>query len=157
MGKAFLARGNGDGTFAAAQQLGAFAIVGTNAPVFSYVMGAQLHATGYLDLLVEDVANPSLLTLTTDSSGLLVRIVGTKLGSGTGPMVAADLNGDGHTGLVIQSVLGGAANVFLGSADGLLTAAGSYAGSSAIQSMLLHDVDGDGHPDLGARSSEWTD
>ncbi len=78
----------------------------------------------------------------------MVRIVGTKLESGTGPMVAADLNGDGHTDLVIQSVLGGAVDVFFGSADGLLTAAGSYAGSSAVQSMLLHDVDGDGHPDL---------
>jgi hypothetical protein len=148
LGKAFLARGNGDGTFAAAQELGTFAIVGTNAPVFRYVRGAQLHDTGYLDLLVEDVANPSILTLTTDSSGILVRIVGTKLQSGTGPMEVADLNGDGHTDLVIQSVLGGTANVFLGSADGLLVAAGTYAGSSAVQSMLLHDVDGDGHPDL---------
>lgn len=146
-GRAYLARGNGDGTFAAAQELGTFAIVGTNAPVFSYVMGAQLHDTGNLDLLVEDVANPSLLTLTIDS-GVLVRIVGTKLQSGTGPMVAADLNGDGHTDLVIQSVPGGAANVFWGSTDGLLTAAGTYAGSSAVQSMLLHDVDGDGRPDL---------
>jgi hypothetical protein len=148
LGKVYLARGNGDGTFAAAQELGTFAIVGTNAPVFSYVMGAQLHDTGYLDVLVEDVANPSLLTLTTDSSGTLIRIVGTKLESGTGPMVAADLNGDGHTDLVIQSVAGGAANVFLGSADGLLVAAGTYAGSRPVQSMLLHDVDGDGHPDL---------
>jgi Bacterial Ig-like domain (group 3)/FG-GAP-like repeat/FG-GAP repeat len=148
LGKAYLARGNGDGTFAAAQELGTFAIVGTNAPVFSYVMGAQLHDTGYLDLLVEDVANPSLITLTTDSSDTLIRIVGTKLESGTGPMVAADLNGDGHTDLVIQSVLGGAADVFLGSADGLLVAAGAYAGSSPVQSMLLHDVDGDGHLDL---------
>jgi hypothetical protein len=147
-GRFYLARGKGDGTFAAAQELGTFAIVGTNAPVFSYVMGAQLHDTGYLDLLVEDVANPSLITLTTDSSGTIIRIVGTKLQSGTGPMAAADLNGDGHTDLVIQSVLGGAANVFLGSADGLLVAAGTYAGSSAVQSMLLHDVDGDGHPDL---------
>jgi hypothetical protein len=147
-GIVYLAHGNGDGTFAAAQELGTFAIVGTNAPVFSYVMGAQLHDTGYLDLLVEDVANPSLLTLTTNSSGVLVRIVGTKLDSGTGPMATADLNGDGHTDLVIQSVLGGTANVFLGSANGLLTAAGSYAGSSPVQSMLLHDVDGDGHPDL---------
>jgi len=153
LGKAYLARGNGDGTFAAAEELGTFAIVGTNAPVFSYVLGAQLHDTGYLDLLVEDVANPSLLTLTTDSSGILVRIVGTKLQSGTGPMVAADLNGDGHTDLAIQSVLGGTvsggtADVFLGSADGLLTAAGTYAGSTPVQSMLLHDVDGDGHLDL---------
>jgi hypothetical protein len=147
-GRVYFARGNGDGTFAAAQQLGTFAIVGTNAPVFSYVMGAQLQDTGYLDLLVEDVANPSLLTLTTDSSGTLIRIVGTKLQSGTGPMVAADLNGDGHTDLVIQSVAGGTANVFLGSADGLLVAAGAYASSSPAQSMLLHDVDGDGHPDL---------
>ncbi|MGD0444160.1 MAG: FG-GAP-like repeat-containing protein [Edaphobacter sp.] len=147
-GIVYFAHGNGDGTFAAAQQLGTFAIVGTNAPVFSYVMGAQLQDTGYLNLLVEDVANPSLITLTTDSSGTLVRIVATKLESGTGPMVAADLNGDGHTDLVIQSVAGGAADVFLGSADGLLTAAGSYAGSSAVQSMLLHDVDGDGVLDL---------
>jgi hypothetical protein len=153
LGKVYLARGNGDGTFAAAQELGTFAIVGTNAPDFRYVMGAQLHDSGYLDVLVEDVANPSLLTLTTDSSGTLVRIVGTKLQSGTGPMVAADLNGDGHTDLVIQSAVngtaaGGTANVFLGSADGLLTAAGTYAGSSPVESMLLHDVDGDGHLDL---------
>ena len=150
LGKVFFAHGNGDGTFAAAQQLGTFAIVGTNVPAFRYVMGAQLHDTGYLDLLVEDVANPSLITLTTDSSGTLIRIVGTKLESGTGPMAAMDLNGDGHTDLVIQSVAGGAVNVFLGSADGdgLLTAAGTYAGSSAVESMLLHDVDGDGHPDL---------
>src|SRR5260370_5662484 len=144
-GRVFLAHGNGDGTFAPAQQLGTFAIVGTNAPDFRYVMGAQLHDTGYLDVLVEDVANPSLLTLTTDSSGTLIRLVGTKLQS-VGPMVAADLNGDGHTDLVIQS--GGTANVFLGSADGLLVAAGTYAGSSAVESMLLHDVDGDGHLDL---------
>ncbi len=97
---------------------------------------------------MEDVANPSLITLTTDSSGVLVRIVGTKLATGTGPMVAADLNGDGHTDIVIQSVSGGVADVFLGSADGLLTASGTYAGSSAVQSMLLHDVDGDGRLDL---------
>jgi hypothetical protein len=148
LGKVFLALGNGDGTFAPAQQLGTFAIVGTNAPLFSYVMGAQLHDTGYLDILVEDVANPSLITLTTDSSGTLIRIVGTKLESGTGPMATADLNGDGHTDLVIQSVSGGAADVFFGSADGLLQAAGTYSGSSPVQSMLLGDVDGDGHPDL---------
>jgi Bacterial Ig-like domain (group 3)/FG-GAP-like repeat len=147
-GQVFLALGRGDGTFAPAQQLGTFAIVGTNAPLFSYVMGAQLHDTGYLDILVEDVANPSLLTLTTDSSGTLTRIVGTKLESGTGPMATADLNGDGHTDLVIQSVSGGAADVFFGSADGLLQTAGTYTGSSPVQSMLLHDVDGDGHPDL---------
>jgi hypothetical protein len=148
LGRVFFAHGNGDGTFAAAQELGTFAIVGANAPVFRYVMGAQLHDTGYLDLLVEDVANPSVITLTTDNSGTLVRIVATKLESGTGPMIAADVNGDGHTDLVIQSVAGGAADVFLGSADGLLTAAGTYAGSSAVQSMLLHDVDGDGRLDL---------
>jgi hypothetical protein len=148
MGRVYMAHGRGDGTFAPAQQLGTFAIVGTNAPQFRYVMGAQIHDTGYLDVLIEDVANPSLLILTTDSSGTLIRLVGMKLASGTGPMVAADLNGDGHMDLVIQSVAGGAANVFLGSADGLLTAAGTYAGSSPVQSMLLHDVDGDGHPDL---------
>ncbi len=148
LGKVFLALGKGDGTFAPTQELGTFAIVGTNAPLFSYVMGAQLHDTGYLDILVEDVANPSLITLTTDSSGTLIRLVGTKLESGTGPMAAADLNGDGHTDLVIQSVSGGAADVFFGSADGLLQAAGAYTGSSPVQSMLLHDLDGDGHPDL---------
>jgi hypothetical protein len=151
-GKVFLAHGNGDGTFAKPQELGTFAIVGTNAPDFRYVMGAQLHDTGYLDVLIEDVANPSLLTLTTDSSGTLIRLVGTKLHS-VGPMIAADLNGDGHTDLVIQSVSagtasGGTVNVFFGSADGLLTAAGAYVGSSAVESMLLHDVDGDGHLDL---------
>ncbi len=147
-GRVFLARGNGDGTFAPTQELGTFAIVGSNAPVFRYVMGAQLHDTGYLDILVEDVANPSLLTLTTDGSGTLIRLVGTKLQSGTGPMAAADLNGDGHTDLVIQSTSGGAADVFFGSADGLLTAAGAYTGSTPVESMLLHDVDGDRHPDL---------
>jgi hypothetical protein len=146
-GVVFFAKGNGDGTFAAPQMLGTFAIVGTNVPVFRYVMGAQLHDTGDMDLLVEDTANPSLITLTTDGQ-TLIRIVATKLASGTGPMVAADLNGDGHMDLVIQSTLGGVADVFFGSADGLLTAAGAYAGSSAVQSMLLHDVDGDGHLDL---------
>jgi hypothetical protein len=97
-GKVYLARGNADGTFAAAQELGTFAIVGTNAPVFRYVIGAQLQDTGYLDPLVEDVANPSLITLTTDGSGTLIRIVGTKLGSGTGPMVVADLKLVRHFG-----------------------------------------------------------
>ncbi|WP_353072298.1 FG-GAP-like repeat-containing protein [Tunturiibacter gelidoferens] len=148
LGKAYLALGRGDGTFAPAQELGTFAIVGTKAPQFLYVMGAQLHDTGPLDLLVEDAANPALITLTMDESGTLVRIVGTRLANGVGPMATADLNGDGHTDLVIQSVAGGAADVFLGLTDGLLTAAGTYAGSSAAQSMLLHDVDGDGHPDL---------
>jgi hypothetical protein len=51
-GKVFLAHGNGDGTFATPQELGTFAIVGTNAPDFRYVIGAQLHDTGYLDVLV---------------------------------------------------------------------------------------------------------
>jgi hypothetical protein len=148
LGKAYLALGNGDGTFAPAQQLGTFAILGTNAPQFLYVMGAQLHDAGYMDLLVEDAANPSLITLTSDESGTLVRIVGTQLRSGIGPMATADLNGDGHTDLVIQSVTGGGADVFLGSSDGLLTPSGVYAGSTAAQSMFLYDVDDDGHPDL---------
>src|ERR1700733_10930402 len=152
LGKVFFAKGNGNGIFGPAGEWGTFAIGGTNAPVFSYVMAAQLHDAGYMDLLVEDVANPSLITLTTDG-GTLVRIVGTKLETGVGPMVAADLNGDGHTDLAIQSVLGGGGDVFLGSADGLLTAAGAYAGSSAVESMLLHDVDGDGHPDLVVEGS----
>ncbi len=147
-GKAYLALGNGDGTFAPAQQLGTFAILGTNAPLFRYVMGAQLHDTGFMDLLVEDAANPSLITLTSDESGTLVRIVGTELRRGVGPMATADLNGDGHIDLVIQSVIAGEADVFLGSADGLLTPARVFPGSSATQSMLLHDVDDDGHPDL---------
>jgi len=148
LGKAYLALGNGDGTFRPAQELGTFAILGTNAPQFSYVMGAQLHDTGTLDLLVEDSANPSLITLTSDASGVLVRIVGTRLPGGVGPMATADLNGDGHADLVIQSVVGGMVDVFLGSTDGLLTSFGSFAGSSATRSMLLHDVDDDGHPDL---------
>ncbi len=95
--------GNGDGTFAATEQLGTFAIVGTTAPVFRYVMGAQAPRHGVYGCAGGDVANPSLITLTTDSSGTLIRIVATKLPSGTGPMVASDLNGDGHTDLVIQS------------------------------------------------------
>ena len=154
LGKAYLALGRGDGTFAPAQELGTFAIVGMNAPQFRYVMGAQLHDTGYLDLLVEDVANPSLITLTSDESGTLVRIVGTQLRDGVGPMATADLNGDGHTDVVIQSVAGGTADVFLGSTNGLLTASGTYAGSSRVQSMLVHDVDGDGHPDLVLEAAE---
>jgi hypothetical protein len=154
LGKAYLALGKGDGTFAPAQELGTFAIMGTNAPRFRYVTGAQLHDTGYLDLLVEDAANPSLITLTSDESGTLVRIVGTQLPGGVGPMETADLNGDGHTDPVIQSVAGGTADVFLGSTDGLLTAFGTYAGSSAAQSMLLHDVDSDGHPDLVLEGAE---
>jgi hypothetical protein len=146
-GMVFLARGNGDGTFAATQLLGTFATVGTNVPVFQYIIGAQLTDSGYMNLLVEDVANSALISLTTDGA-MLLRIVATKLLSGTGPMVAADLNGDGHTDLVVQTTSGGVADVFLGSADGSLTAAGAYAGSSAVQSMLLHDVDGDGRLDL---------
>jgi hypothetical protein len=148
LGRAYLALGNGDGTFRPAQELGTFAILGTDAPQFRYLMGAQLHDTGYMDLLVEDAANPSLITLTSDESGVLVRIVGTRLPGGVGPMATANLNGDGHTDLVIQSVVGGAVDVFLGSADGLLTILGSFSGSSATRSMLLHDVDDDGHPDL---------
>lgn len=148
LGRAYLALGNGDGTFRPAQELGTFAILGTDAPQFRYLMGAQLHDTGNLDLLVEDAANPSLITLTSDASGVLVRIVGTRLQGGVGPMATADLNGDGHTDLVIQSIAGGTVDVFLGSTDGLLTAFGSFAGSSATRSMLLHDVDYDGHPDL---------
>ena len=148
IGKVFLALGTGDGTLAPAQELGTFAIVGSNAPQFRYVMGAQLHDTGPLDLLVEDAANPSLIILTMDNSETLVRIVGTQLPDGVGPMASADLNGDGHTDLVIQSVAGGKADVFFGSADGLLATAGSYAGSRPVQSMLLHDVDDDGRPDL---------
>lgn len=148
LGKAYLALGNGDGTFRPAQELGTFAILGTNAPEFRYVMGEQLHDKGTLDLLVEDAANPSLITLTSDESGVLVRIVGTRLQGGVGPMATADLNGDGHTDLVIQSVVGGVVDVFLGSTDGLLTLFESFAGSSTTRSMLLHDVDDDGHPDL---------
>ncbi|WP_353068261.1 FG-GAP-like repeat-containing protein [Tunturibacter empetritectus] len=148
LGKAYLALGNGDGTFRPAQELGTFAILGTNAPQFRYVMGAQLHDTAYLDLLVEDASNPSLITLTSDESGVLVRIVGTRLPGGVGPMATADLNEDGHTDLLIQSVVGGAVDVFLGSTAGLLTPFASFTGSSATRSMLLHDVDDDGHPDL---------
>jgi hypothetical protein len=147
LGKAYLALGNGDGTFRPAQELGTFAILGTSAPQFRYLMGAQLHDTGSLDLLVEDAANPSLFTLTSDESGVLVRIVGTRLPGGVGTMATGDLNGDGHADLVIQSVAGGV-DVFLGSSDGLLTPFGSFAGSSATRSMLLQDVDDDGHPDL---------
>src|SRR5260370_29022877 len=65
-GRVFLAHGNGDGTFAPAQELGTFAIVGANGPDFRYGMGARLHDSGYRDLLGEDAANPSFLRLPTE-------------------------------------------------------------------------------------------
>ncbi len=147
-GKVFLAKGNGDGTFAAPVGLGTFAQIGTNTPQLSYLMGARLHDTGYLDLLVEDVANSALFELTADSSGTLVRLVGIRLADGAGPMATADLDSDGHTDLVIQGITGGAIDVFLGSANGILQTPTRYRGVSGVQSMLLHDVDADGHPDL---------
>lgn len=147
-GRVYFAKGNGDGTFAPATQLGTFAQIGTNTPQLSYVVGAHMHDTGYLDLLVEDTANSALFELTADSSGVLVRLIGMQLPDGTGPMATADLNGDGHTDLVIQGQRTGTVDVMLGSVDGILQPPTRLAGATGIQSMLLHDLDGDGHPDL---------
>lgn len=139
-GKVFEARGNGDGTFAAPEELGTFAIGGTNAPQFGYVMGAQMHDTGRMDLLVEDMANLSLLALRSDSSGVQVRVVETKLQSGAGPMFTADLNGDGHMDLVIRPVSGGVADVLLGSAEGLPGGASADTESNSVQSYSAAQV-----------------
>lgn len=147
-GRVYFAKGNGDGTFAPATQLGTFAQIGANTPQLSYVVGARMHDTGYLDLLVEDIANSALFELTADSSGVLVRLIGMQLPDGTGPMATADLNGDGHTDLVIQGQRTGTVDVMLGSVDGILQPPTRVAGATGIQSMLLHDLDGDGHPDL---------
>ena len=154
LGCVFFAHGNGDGTFAPTVQLGTFAQVGTNVPQLTYLAAAPMHPSGYLDLLVEDVANSSLIELTADSSGTLVRLYAIRLPDGTGPMFTADLNGDGNTDLVIQSTpIGGSAttttaDVFFGNPDGILTSPTSYPGPTGIGSMILQDVDADGHPDL---------
>jgi hypothetical protein len=147
-GRVFFAQGHGDGTFGPPTELGTFAQIGTATPQFSYVMGARMHDTGDLDLLVEDVANSALFELTSDSSGTLVRLIGIRLPDGAGPMTTADLNGDGHTDLLIQGISGRAVDVFLGSANGILQKPISYTGRNGVQSMLLHDLDADGHPDL---------
>lgn len=153
LGKVYMAFGKGDGTFAPAVEMGTFAIIGTNVPDVRYLLGVHLHDTGFVDLLVEDVANSALYTLTGDSSGVLVRLVGTRLADGAGPIFPADLNGDGHTDLVINSLSTNTADVFLGSPDGILAPPTRYTGVNGIRSMLLHDLDGDGHPDLIAEDT----
>jgi len=144
-GRVYYAAGHGDGTFADPVQLGTFAIVGTRSPQFPYIKAAQLHESGYLDLLVEDAANPSLITITMDPNGTIVRLIGTVLKDGIGPMLTADLNGDGHLDLIIHALAGNVANVFLGSANGILQAPTSYPG---VHSLLLHDMDNDSHLDM---------
>ena len=144
-GRVYFAAGRGDGTFADPVELGTFAIVGTKPPEFRYIKAARLHDSGYLDLLVEDAANPSLITITTDPNGTIVRLIGTVLRDGVGPMFTADLNGDGHLDLIIQGRASYTADVFLGSANGILQAPRSYPG---VHSLLLHDMDNDSHLDM---------
>lgn len=142
-----MARGLGDGTFGPARQMGAFAFTGEKAARVGWMGALASGAPGYLDLLVEDVANGVMLDLRSDGSGVLLGETQVMLPHGAGPVAVAKV--DGRAEVVVAGA--GAVDVLRADGAGGLVVVGNVSLDGVLgtaRAVAVGDVDGDGRADV---------
>lgn len=132
---------------AGARELGAFAFAGEEAARVGWMGALASGSPGYLDLLVEDVANGVMLALRSDGSGVLLRETRIVLPHGAGPVAVAEVNGRAE---VVVAGAGAIDVLWADSAGGLVVVGSVSLGRvrGTMQAVAMGDVDGDGRADL---------
>jgi hypothetical protein len=155
-----VAPGNGDGTFGAVQQTVTYPTYAggqsqsTGPHVFQYLQAVQLHSTGPLDVVAEDITYGAFSDLCLQAGHFVNRSFNVQ-DIGYGPMTFADLTGNGRLDMVLESTVNHTATVLLNRNDNVIFAPGNYAYQAGnVYSTLFRDTDGDGIADMIAQGAD---
>ena len=168
LGTVAVLKGNGDGTFQAAQ----------TQPLSGFptaLVAGDFNHDGKLDVAFEEsttgpqgftdpvslfaLPGPEIEILTGDGHGTLTSTAIIPLVGGTGlRLVSADLNGDGYADLALNQISSGNVLVLLNKRDGTFASPATYATVSGFTlngvEFLTADINGDGKPDLVMTSGQ---
>ena len=139
-GAVSILRGNGDGTFGAAQTIGTINAGG------AYTVTTALVA-GKVDIIVADITGGVDVFSPTTAAGVYTE---TTYAVGNGPISVStgDLNGDGNTDLVVAVNHSGTVVMLAGSGNGTFGAASVIATGGSPDAVVVADVNGDGKSDV---------
>ena len=142
-GNLSMLRGNGDGTFQAAADLGG-APPGSGGPCSAAT--GDFNQDGKVDLAV---AWRGFAVLLGNGDGTFQSTTAYATGAGSPHCVAvADFNGDGNVDVAVANVDSDIVNVFLGNGDGTFQPRSEFPGGPRLRSVTAGDLNGDGRPEL---------
>ena len=164
-----VAFGNGDGTFAAAND---YPLPSSATSVITLIT-ADVNGDGYPDVVAVGLTSSgsALYVFLNDGTGALKAGQLVDTGTEEDQIVAADLNGDGKLDLVVADAGAPGANgqegadvkVYLGNGDGTFQAPTTFQPNAQVFSIAVGDLNKDGIPDLvisdsgqGAQNFELT-
>jgi hypothetical protein len=164
-----VAFGNGDGTFAAAND---YPLPSSATSVITLIT-ADVNGDGYPDVVAVGLTSSgsALYVFLNDGTGALKAGQLVDTGTDEYQIVAADLNGDGKLDLVVADAGAPGANgqegadvkVYLGNGDGTFQAPTTFQPNAQVFSIAVGDLNKDGIPDLvisdsgqGAQNFELT-
>jgi hypothetical protein len=115
---------------------------------------ADFNHDGKMDFATGSVTQPEIQVFLGNGDGTFRAPVAYDVGSGTGPLAAADLNGDGNPDLIVingacpNDVCYDSVAVLLGNGDGTFQVPVNYATPPGPYGLVIGDFNGDGKLDI---------
>jgi hypothetical protein len=133
--------GNGNGTFAAAQNFA----VGTSP---QSVTVADVNGDGQPDLIVANKYSNTVSVLLGNGDGTFQAAKNLAVGTNPFAVTPGDMNGDGHLDLIVANEGSNSVSVLFGNGNGTFKKARNLKTDALPRSVVAVDLNGDGHLDL---------